>query len=283
VLYEITTLNDDQFGALLYALQTTRTEKNLLDNQNRVLTVSFVKSFKGSSKKAANHFRTLVSIVVDVDALRTCRFDGSDFAEMKGILRQLSDIPYIKLEETSAIEDSEARFLRDYEKEHDRVLRQILREKRDEYENCPHSEWRGWQLAKSLGKSSTRQKPTTWAGMSWEEVISMWDSYKYAPTTEHEARSNDPFYGPNQVCDLFGVECITPEMVDTRVRNNLAKRQVKMVERLNDRPKFPTSDKFWEGITTPEEDQRFAKESMDFIKKITSRSRQVRDMSKFNF
>lgn len=283
VLYEITTLSDWQFAQFIECLSETRTEKNLLDNRNRVLTASFVKSFKTIGEKTTNHFRTLVSIGVDVDALRACRFDGSDFAEMKGILRQLSDIPYIKLVQSSAIEDQEARFLSDYEKEHDRVLREMLREKRDEYEKLPNSEWRSWHFAKSMGNGSVRKKPTTWAGLSWEEIVSMWNSYKYEPTTEHEARSNDRFYGPNGVCDLFGVERITSQMVDARIRDNIAKKQTKVVERLNERPKFPTPETFWEGITTPEEDERTAQESLDLMKKLMPKSHRARDLSKFNF
>ena len=98
VLYEITTLNDAQFKDLVESLTSYRKEKNLIDSHSRVLTASYVKRFKERPNKQPNNYRTLVSVMVDVDALRTQKFSGAELNEVKGILRDLKDIPYLKLE-----------------------------------------------------------------------------------------------------------------------------------------------------------------------------------------
>jgi len=277
VLYEITTLNDAQFKDLVESLTSYRKEKNLIDSHSRVLTASYVKRFKERPNKKPNNYRTLVSVMVDVDALRTQKFSGAELNEVKGILRDLKNIPYLKLEATTIVADSDQRFLEAFNVEHTRALRTLLREKVKEYETTVSREWKNYRLARQNKMPKLVKKPTKWAGMLWEEVEGTW----WETPTIRDETTNDPYWGPNQVCGQFGLEPITPQQVQQLVDEGLDRRYGAPMKRLKERPKYPTSETFFEDYTSKEDEERCSQESLEDMKRLTNRFGRRFDMEKF--
>lgn len=277
VLYEITTLNNAQFNDFVESLTVQRKEKNLVDFHSRVLTAAYVKRFKSVPTKQPNNYRTLVSITVDVDALRTREFSGAELNEVKGILRSLKDIPYLRLQETTAVSDAHQRFLDAYNVEHTRALRTLLRQKVEEFEATVSVEWKNYRRAKENGTRKFVKKPNKWAGLLWEEVSGIWWSTPYIK----DDTTNDPYWGPNEICRQFGLEPITSEEVERLINRGLDRRYGTPLKRLKARPKHPTPDTFFEDYTSKEEEQQEFQEALKQMKRMPGRFTKRSNREKF--
>jgi hypothetical protein len=111
VLYEITTLDDDQFAALLNVLEMSDYERR--EKGNKVLTVSTVKKIKDADKeKVIDPYRPAFSIRIDVEALRTKEFNGTEYEVLMDHLRAIAnEVPFVRVDAATLIEKEEDRYV----------------------------------------------------------------------------------------------------------------------------------------------------------------------------
>lgn len=94
VLYQITTLDDEQFAELIAKLDA---QKSLLESVPAVNT-ALVNSVKNKEKKPANPYKLAFELRIDADAILTDQFTEADFDQLRDAIAEIAaKVPFVSI------------------------------------------------------------------------------------------------------------------------------------------------------------------------------------------
>jgi DNA-binding Lrp family transcriptional regulator len=94
VLYQITTLDDEQFAELIAKLDA---QKSLLESVPAVNT-ALVNSVKNKEKKPANPYKLAFELRIDADAILTDQFTAADFDQLRDAIAEIANkVPFLSV------------------------------------------------------------------------------------------------------------------------------------------------------------------------------------------
>lgn len=223
VLYEITTLNDDQFAALLKVLEMSDYDRDACGN--KVLTVATVKRIKDAGKeKVSDPYRPAFSIRIDVEALRTKEFNGNEYEILMNHLRAIAnDVPFVRVDAATLIDKEEDRYVTELNNEYNKLLYKHFNDVIASYK--AHSpEWKRYIKNQKKKTIPNLIVPNIGPYSKWSEAKTAFD----ADPAEFYAR--------------MGCEAPNPDKLMEQVNFNLAKRRSEMMARVRARPQFPSAN-----------------------------------------
>lgn len=113
VLYEITKLTDDEFATLLGNV-----------DPDEVITQKDVNNARKKIEKEVDPYKTVFSIQIDVNAIKSGMFSGSDYQELHDAIETIQNtLNHVRVVETNQFDNEAARFYAEIEREFDKVTR----------------------------------------------------------------------------------------------------------------------------------------------------------------
>ena len=123
VLYEVTKLTDDEFQKLIGRL-----------GDDEIVTQSQVNAAKTKIVTEVDPYKTVFSIQIDINAIKSGKFDGSDYAELRDLVDEIQDrLSHVRVTETSELDNDAARFAAEIEREFDKAVRKEFTEAKKVY------------------------------------------------------------------------------------------------------------------------------------------------------
>lgn len=123
VLYEVTKLTDEEFQRLIGRL-----------GDDEIVTQSQVNSAKTKTVTEVDPYKTVFSIQIDINAIKSGNFDGSDYAELRDLIEEIQDrLSHVRVTETSELDNDAARFAAEIEREFDKAVRKEFTEAKKVY------------------------------------------------------------------------------------------------------------------------------------------------------
>lgn len=123
VLYEVTKLTDDEFQKLIGRL-----------GDDEIVTQSQVNAAKTKIVTEVDPYKTVFSIQIDINAIKSGKFDGSDYAELRDLVEEIQDrLSHVRVTETSELDNDAARFAAEIEREFDKAVRKEFTEAKKVY------------------------------------------------------------------------------------------------------------------------------------------------------
>ena len=113
VLYEITKLNDQEFEKLL----------GLVDG-DEIVTQRLVNMSRTKKTTEPDPYKTVFSIQVDINALKSNSFSGNDYQELMEMIEEIQNrLNHIRIIETPEMENDAIQHLKELDREFDKVVR----------------------------------------------------------------------------------------------------------------------------------------------------------------
>lgn len=221
VLYEVTTLDDTQFSALLKVLEISDHERTV--RGNKVLTVATVKKIKNVGKeKATDPYRPAFSIRIDVEALRTKEFNGNEYEVLMNHLRAIAnEVPFVRVDAATLIEKEEDRYVAALNSEYNKLISKHFNDAISSYK--AHSvEWKRYRNKRKNNLKSSA--PNIGPYSNWSEAKTSFDA------------------DPAEFYAQIGCDAPSADQLMKQVNLNLAKRYSEMMARVRSRPQFPTAN-----------------------------------------
>jgi hypothetical protein len=159
VLYEITKLTDDEFQNLIGRL-----------GEDDIVTKSLVNSAKTKTVTEIDPYKSVFSIQIDINALKSNAFCGSDYSELRDLIEEMQNrFNYVRVVETPEIENDAARFNAELVREFDKVVRKTFSEAKKKYLTRAHDKTQFGRYTKDEINDLMKTK-------SFEEAFSAIDS-----------------------------------------------------------------------------------------------------------
>lgn len=115
VMYEITTLLDDEFQKFIDSVDS-----------DTVITIKEVNAARVKETLTPDPYKTVFSIQIDVNAIKAQLFSGKDLQELVAALETIQNtMNYVRVKKTSLIENDAARFADEFEREYDKLVRKL--------------------------------------------------------------------------------------------------------------------------------------------------------------
>lgn len=228
-LYEVTTLDDDQFGELI---ETASDPLAITKKGHSVVTTSLVAKIKrGNTPVPTDPYKSIFDIRLDENSLKAGEFEGEDYERLMNLVREIQDtVPFIRVDATERVEKQEASYWEKIEKEAKKVRRQTLEDAIKTYKKNDPT-WKKW---KTMTQKQKKQASMPCLGIfsDKEELLS-----HFSENPEEVFASLD--------CDLY-----SNNAVYTTAANNLSKKLAAFEAKANER--FLYAGKFDD--VTPGED-----------------------------
>ncbi|WP_430465941.1 hypothetical protein [Tabrizicola sp.] len=123
VLYEVTKLTDDEFEKLIGRL-----------DGDGIVTQSQVNSAKAKAITEVDPYKTVFSIQIDINAIKGGNFCGSDYDELRDLIEKIQNrLNYIRVVESSELDNDTAQFGVELEREFNRAVRKEFVKAKAEY------------------------------------------------------------------------------------------------------------------------------------------------------
>lgn len=123
VLYEVTKLTDDEFQRLIGRL-----------GDDEIVTQSQVNSAKSKTVTEVDPYKTVFSIQIDINAIKSGNFDGCAYAELRNLIEEIQDrLNHVRVVESSELDNDAAQFAVELEREFDRIVRKEFSDAKKDY------------------------------------------------------------------------------------------------------------------------------------------------------
>lgn len=223
VLYEVTTLDDDQFAALFKVLEMSDCSRN--EKGKKVLTVATVKKIKNAGKDKVNDpYRPAFSIRIDVEALRTKEFNGNEYEVLMNHLRAIAnEVPFVRVDAATLVEKEEDRYVTELNNEYNKLINKHFNDSISSYQ-ASSLEWKRYRKNQRKKTIPNLTAPNIGPYCNWAEAKTAFD----ADPAEFYAR--------------MGCEAPNADKLMEQVNLNLAKRRSEMMARVRSRPQFPSAN-----------------------------------------
>jgi hypothetical protein len=118
VLYQITTLDDEQFAELIALLDSQQT----LDGRAPAVNTALVNRVKNKETKPANPYKLAFELRIDADALLTEEFSAEEFERLCALVNEVANsVPFVQIVKHDVFEN-------EYEKRTNAIVREENRE-----------------------------------------------------------------------------------------------------------------------------------------------------------
>ena len=115
VMYEITTLTEDEFQKLVSAI-TSET----------VITIKEVNAARVKEPVTVDPYKTVFSIQIDVNAIKAQMFSGTEYQELVDAIETIQNtMNYVRVQETNVFENDAARFHAELYREYNKQVRKV--------------------------------------------------------------------------------------------------------------------------------------------------------------
>jgi hypothetical protein len=123
VLYEVTKLTDHEFKKLIGRL-----------DGDEIVTQSQVNSAKTKIVTEVDPYKTVFSIQIDINAIKGGKFSGSEYGELRDLIEEIQNrLNYVRIVESSELDNDAAQFAVELEREFDRVVRKEFSDAKKEH------------------------------------------------------------------------------------------------------------------------------------------------------
>ena len=123
VLYEVTKLTDEEFQNLIRRL-----------GDDEIVTQSQVNSAKTKIVTEVDPYKTVFSIQIDINAIKSQMFSGHDYEKLIEAVETIQNtMNYIRVSESNLIENDAARFLSEINREYNRKVRETWNKARKDF------------------------------------------------------------------------------------------------------------------------------------------------------
>lgn len=123
VLYEVTKLTDEEFQRLIGRL-----------GDDEIVTQSQVNLAKTKTVTEVDPYKTVFSIQIDINAIKSGKFDGSNYAELRDLIEEIQNrLSHVRVTETSELDNESARFAAEIKREFDKAVRKEFVEAKKVY------------------------------------------------------------------------------------------------------------------------------------------------------
>lgn len=229
VLYEITTLNAEQFDRLVETIECAAVSFEG-DKGKKVLTVATVRAIKNAdNKKDANPYRSAFTISIDVDALRTKEFDFENYEELMQHVRAIAnEISFVKIEKSDIYEKQSDFYFRKMASAYDAVKYDYFKKV---LQDCQKNgaEWKAYRSKKKAGVKNLKRPP-----------LGVYSDF--AEAKAHYLENPDTFF------ITMGADIPDPNDVAREASNLLEKKNRRFLDRLRSRPEMPTSEEVFDAL-----------------------------------
>lgn len=124
VLYEVTKLTDDEFATLL---------ENVSDGE--IITQKIVNDARTKIVAEPDPYKTVFSIQIDVNAIKSMMFSGDDYQELLDAIEMIQNtMNHVRVVETNQFENDAARFSAEVQREFDKAVRKEFAAAKKSYE-----------------------------------------------------------------------------------------------------------------------------------------------------
>ena len=221
VLYEVTTLDCDQFSTLLNVLEVSDHDRTV--RGKKVLTVATVNKIKDAGKEKINDpYRPAFSIRIDVEALRTKEFNGNEYEVLMTHLRAIAnEVPFVRVDAATLIEKEEDRYVSTLNSEYNKSISKHFNDAISYYKSH-RLEWKGYNNKKKNNVKLVVPKIGPYT--NWTEAKTSFDA------------------DPAEFYAQMGCEAPNADKLMKQVEVNLAKRHSEMMARVRSRPQFPSAN-----------------------------------------
>jgi hypothetical protein len=129
VLYQITTLSDEEFQRLLDKLEA-----------DEIITASVVNAARDKKERDDNPYQTTFSIQIDKNAIKSAAFD--QYQELHDLLQKIQDtMSYVRVVETPFYENTSASIWRDVERKYHLLATALVNDEMTKYRKRRKKEW----------------------------------------------------------------------------------------------------------------------------------------------
>jgi len=240
-LYEVTTLDDDQFAELI----ETASDPLAIDKKGHsVVTASLVSKIKrGNTPVPTDPYKSIFDIRLDENALKAGEFEGEDYERLMNLVREIQDtVPFIRVDATERVEKQEASYWKKIEKEAKKVRRQTLEDAIKTYKKNDPT-WKKW---KTMTQKEKKRAISTSDSSSIYTSSGPW----IAAWSDKEELLNEFRENPEEVFASLDCDLYSNNAVYTTAANNLAEKSAAFLAKANER--FLYAGKFDD--VTPDED-----------------------------
>lgn len=230
VLYEITTLDAEQFDRLVETIECANISFEDSDKGKKVLTVATVRAIKNAdNKKETNPYRPAFTISIDVDALRTKEFDFENYEELMQHVRAIAnEIAFVKIEKTDVYEKQSDFYLRKMQSAYDAVkynyFKKVLKDCQDN-----GAEWKSYRSKKKAKIANLKRPP-----------LGVYSDFADAKANYLE--------DPDAFFISMGADIPDPNDIAREANNLLETKNRRYLDRLRSRPENPTSHEVFDAL-----------------------------------
>lgn len=230
VLYEITTLDAEQFDRLVETIECADLSFEDGEKGKKVLTVATVRGIKKDQTKSdPNPYRPAFTISIDVDALRTKEFDFENYEELMQHVRAIAnEIAFVKIDKTHIYEKQNDFYLRKMQSEYDAVKYNYFKKVLKDYQNNS-AEWKAYR-SKKKGKVKNLKRPP----------LGVYSDFADAKANYLE--------DPDAFFISMGADIPNPNDVAREASNLLERKNRRFLDRLRSRPEMPTSEEVFDAL-----------------------------------
>jgi hypothetical protein len=162
VLYEVTKLTDHEFKKLIGRL-----------DGDEIVTQSQVNSAKTKIVTEVDPYKTVFSIQIDINAIKGGKFSGSEYSQLRDLIEEIQNrLNYVRIVESSELDNDAAQFAVELEREFDRVVRKEFSDAKKEHRSRAKDTTQFGQYTKADVNDLMRSK-------NFEEAFSAIDSDRF--------------------------------------------------------------------------------------------------------
>lgn len=215
-LYEVTTLNDDQFAKLISEAEAC--------DRSPVVTPSLVTKIKrGDDVIAVDPYKPAFVIRIDENALKAGEFDGNDYERLMTLIQQIQEtVRFVRVDDTQKIDKTERSYFDAIENEAKKVRRTMLEDALKAYKS-QSSAWKRWNALSKMQKSVQQSPPIE----NWSDKNEL---------LIHFAEK------PEEVFAALGYDAYSNNATYETAQSNLSKKQEKFRVKMSD--PYAHSDRF---------------------------------------
>ena len=240
-LYEVTTLDDDQFAELI---ETASDPLATAKKGHSVVTTSLVSKIKrGNTPVPTDPYKSIFDIRLDENALKAGEFEGEDYERLMNLVREIQDtVPFIRVDATERVEKQETSYWKQIKKEAKKVRDQMLEDAIKTYkENDPT--WKKWK------KMTLTEKRQAIESSDASSIYTSEGPYLGIFSDRDELLSHFS-ENPEEVFAVLDYDLYSNNAVYTTAANNLSEKSAAFLAKANER--FLYAGKFDD--VTPDED-----------------------------
>lgn len=123
VMYEMTTLTDDEFQKFISSVKG-----------ETVITTKEVNAARVKETVKVDPYKTVFSIQIDVNAIQAQLFSGNEYCELLDAIETIQNtMNYVRVQETNLFENDAARFYSELDREYKKQVRKIWNDEKKKF------------------------------------------------------------------------------------------------------------------------------------------------------